>query len=101
MDKSRTFDTIIFIKLLFLILVLEVWAGSCSPAALIRVRRWRNNRHVQNEGMRSLNECTKNEEAWAEWNRSKGIQGQRTEIQGKRCAGVHDSNRMKKANERM
>jgi hypothetical protein len=37
------------------------------------VHHWRNNRDGQNEGMRSLNECTKNEEARAEWARTKGI----------------------------
>jgi hypothetical protein len=54
-----------------------------------------DNRDGQNEGMRRLNDCTKNEEARAEWKRSKGIEGQRTEIQGKKCAVVHGSNRMK------
>jgi hypothetical protein len=32
--------------------------GGRSLAAPTRVRHWRNNRDGQNEGMRSLNECT-------------------------------------------
>jgi len=33
-----------------------------------------------------------------EWKRCKGIQGQRTEIEGKKCAVTHDNTQKKKVN---
>jgi hypothetical protein len=69
-----TFDTIIFTKsVFFYYFSIGGLGGGRSLAAPTRVHHWRKNRDGQNEEMRSLNECTKKEEARAEWTRSKGI----------------------------